>query len=703
MDNPPNTQSIHPFESASELHDSHERLLELLDERLGQGSSVEAETEALKTLEPQIRQFVERGVATGAYIEEVPLRTSCQTLVDYWASSLARAGINIERVRLAAFNSAQLPELPDEPCPYVGLETIREANADLFFGRDEAIGEVLKDLRISELVVVAGPSGSGKSSLVLGGVLPKLRNEGWAKNLRFVPPFVPGTALLEHLAANVRRGVGGGGSELAADADALRSDQGRLLALAGGGSAAPILIIIDQFEEVFTLSSKEDRDALLANVAFLLQNQSGSRVILTVRDEFERRVREQVWRLFQCKKVWYAIPEMDYDGLRDAIIRPALTINLQIKTEVVDHLVKRVIHQPGALPLLQFTLRSLWDVRDHNRITWERYRKIGGDPLVALANSAKAFLDDHKDPETFNEIKRLLLELVRVDERLEAYRQPVARSQLLAAGKANSKDVLKLLEDADFVRITPNLSGDDAVVEVKHESLVRNWPELVTWIGEKQVSYRRRLALTDAAERWSTSPNPDQELLTGSMLAEAAQQPNLSDLEKKYVRASEDAADRERTKLRELNEKLGRANEKLGSANKKLERRFTVAAGLIVVALGLVAGIVFLLNSAMQSRDQLKRQRDQIESQLTQLDVKNKRIEDQIELLGQQNQKIEDQNAQLARNGKKIEDQKNEIADDERSILEMYSLEASAPPDLKLLLNLEIIRFAQKAGLSQKE
>ena len=107
-------------------------------------------------------------------------------------------------------------------------------------------------------------------------------------------------------------------------------------------------------------------------------------------------------------------------------------MNLQFQSGIIDDLVKKVLGQPAALPLLQFTLRMLWEKRDRNRITWEVYRKVG-DPLNALAASADEFYDGLAH-ETQDEVKRILLELVRVDELLEAYRQPVPKSRLLRGG-----------------------------------------------------------------------------------------------------------------------------------------------------------------------------------------------------------------------------------------------------------------------------
>jgi hypothetical protein len=302
------------------------------------------------------------------------------------------------------------------------------------------------------------------------------------------------------------------------------------------------VITIDQFEEVFTLSVSAERKALVDNLSAAAGAPEGHRVILTVREEFKNGITELMPLAPFFDGAWYSIRPMGYDALRAAVEKPADQQNLQFQSGIVDDLVKKVLGQPAALPLLQFALRSLWNARDRNRITSEVYRKVG-DPLSALQNSAKRFYDSLA-PQTQEEVSASLLELVRVDELLEAYRRPVAKGSLLQAGKANTEDVLRLLADHDYVRITPGTGGADALVEVKHEALVRNWPRLVDWIDEKRAQMRQRIAVTQAAQRWAEGGRPEEGLLTGWQLQAAATQPDLSDVEKEFVAKSADAIDR---------------------------------------------------------------------------------------------------------------------------------------------------------------
>ncbi len=533
------SESVAPFESASELREDHANLLEALDREIEKDTDQASEAAALAHVAARVRVFLERGAATGLYLEDIKDRTACQVLLDYWASILLRAGMPVPGARLAGFDWNQLPDLKDKPCPYVGLDAFQDPT--FFFGREADTDQLLAQLRDTPLVVVLGASGSGKSSLVMGGLLPALRTKGTSPELFIVPPLVPGNAVLDHLADAVLE-VRAVPSPAPGEAERLLNDPSRLAALLGGAYAPPTLITIDQFEEVFTLCGSTDRDAVVAQLAGALEAGRGHRVILTMREEFRTRMVELRALGPYLAKAWYSMRPMGYEELRAAVDRPAAKVNLQIKSEISDELVKTVLGQPAALPLLQFTLRALWDKRDRNRITLEVYRKVG-DPLNALRASADAFFE-RLLPQTQEEVKRILLELVQVTELLEAYRQPVPRSRLRQGGKANTNEVLDLLSRQEFVRITSMAGETDALVEIKHESLVRNWPRFVGWIDEKRHQRRQHLSLTQAAERWRENGRPGEGLLTGWQLQEAERLADLSGLEREFVQASKEALDR---------------------------------------------------------------------------------------------------------------------------------------------------------------
>lgn len=484
--------------------------------------------------------------------------------------------------RLAQFARDLLPDLKDKPCPYMGLEAFRDQT--FFFGRESDIRTLLDQVHGSPLVVVIGASGSGKSSLVMGGVLPALPADQSMQALHIIRTFVPGKAVLGNLAAAVLHERAGKPIDCMAEVAAFRANPQHLCNVLDTG-ASPTLITIDQFEEVFTLSDAADREALAANLAQLLKDGRGHRVILTVREEFKNRMVELRQFSRYLDKAWYSIRPMGYDELMAAVERPAALVNLQFQSGIVDDLVKKVLGQPAALPLLQFTLRELWESRDRNRITWEVYHRTG-DPLNALKASADRFYEGLA-PQTQGEIKRLLLELVRVDELLEAYRQPVPKSELIRAGKANTEEALRLLAKQDYISIT---DGGGALVEIKHESLVRNWPRLVGWIDEKRHQLRQRLVLTEAAQHWADSGKPQKGLLTGWQLEAAVGQSNLSVLEKEFIQASAERVQRERDA--ELLQAKVLAKEKTATAARF--RKFWFATILLAVATIFFAGIAAL-------------------------------------------------------------------------------------------------------------
>ncbi len=573
-------RTVAAFESASELREAHARLLEELDRHLGEDASSVEEAVAMARLEPEIRRFLERGAATGVYLEEPKERTRCQILLDYWVSSLVQAGLKAESVRLARFDAAQLPDLEGVRCPYVGLEAFRDQDQTYFFGRESDTRALIAQWGNSPLIVVLGASGSGKSSFIMGGVLPRLASAGEKTGVRIVPPFVPGNAVLEHLAEAVLRSRGDTETDPSTVAAALRENPQGLLSLIGAPGPMT-LITIDQFEEVFTLSTVEDREALVASLVQLLE--AGHSVILTVREEFRSRIVELRALSPYLEKAWYAMRPMDYDELRAAVEKPAALANLQFQTGVVDDLVKKVLGQPAALPLLQFTLRLLWEERDRNRVTWEVYNKVG-DPLNALKASADGFYDGLA-PQTQLEVRRALLELVRVDDLLEAYRQPVPMSRLLEAGKANTGEVIGLLAKKDYVRVTPGATAADAIVEVKHESLVRNWPRFVGWIDEKRIERRQRLSLTQAALRWAANGKPtDAGLLTGWQLEEAKSQPNLSAVEEEFVQVSSQAVERTQQEREDALRREAAQAKALVEAKRKMLHRTCAALILVAVA-----------------------------------------------------------------------------------------------------------------------
>ncbi|MBR1205019.1 MULTISPECIES: WD40 repeat domain-containing protein [unclassified Bradyrhizobium] len=541
-DSPVATVQPAPFDDAAEMRRVNSDLLQDMDRRLGNDSSPESEIAALGALESNIRCFLDRGATTGTLVEDIKERTACQVLLDYWSSMLSHAGIRAPRPRLAPFDAERLPDLGDDKCPYVGLESFR--SSAFFFGRETAVTSLLQRLDEVPLVVVEGASGSGKSSLVMGGALPMLRTVDGAPKFRVVGPFVPGNAMLENLVDALNAALPDARFDRIAEAKALRDNPARLPEMLAVVAAAPALLVVDQFEEAFTLCDNRDCAAMAAAIDALLQSNPANRVILTLREEFANEIDKlELLRPYVARHARFSMKEwsMGYDELRAAVERPAALVNLHLAPGIVDDMIKSVLGQDTALPLLQFALMSLWKRRDHNRITREVYERVGS-PLIALERYAEDFYNG-LFPENREEVKRILLELVRIDRMMEAYREPRMRRTLLDTGNPRTPGMLELLAREDFLRITPTADGD-ATVEVKHEALLRNWSRYVGWIGNKREAVRQRLALTEAARRWDArGRSPSTDLLSPWQLHDALRLTGLDQLERDYVQASRDHVD----------------------------------------------------------------------------------------------------------------------------------------------------------------
>jgi hypothetical protein len=526
------------FESLLELQEAHEDLLQRVQAPAGDASAEPREDRTIAQLQAELSDFLAGGAATGTVLDELRERVAAQTLLDYWVNLMKRAGLTARRPRLAAFDEASLPALPDDRCPYVGLESFTDGA--YFFGRDGVTRDLVARLADSPLVVVHGPSGCGKSSLVLGGALPRVRDEvppRWT----VCAPFTPGSDAMAHLVAAVLDALG------------RRDEHGELLARARQEPAAlgqaldaakPLLITVDQFEEVFTLTDEAGRRAFAGALAGVLAAEGRHRVLLTVREEFYDKLFRLTELVAYLKAADFSLRPMDAHELRAAIEGPAAKVNLNIDRHVVEGLVGDVLGQAAALPLLQFTLRNLWARRPEgrNRITRETLESVGG-PLVALERFADEFIEG-LIPEDRDEARRILLELVRVDNLLEPYRQPLPIGELLAAGRANTQKVVDLLQQHDFVRVRPGERPDDAIAEIKHEALLRNWTTLKKWIDDKRLAHRSRLELQEAARRWSARHGVD-ELYRGWKLEEASHFAGTSKLEEEFIAASKAAAERE--------------------------------------------------------------------------------------------------------------------------------------------------------------
>ena len=466
-----------------------------------------------------------------------------------------RPGYLTERYdRLDVPDPAQTSPAPivasDDRLPYRGLRPFGEEDSDFFFGRDREIESALAMLENGRFLAVVGPSGSGKSSLVGAGIVPRLRAGALTRVdcwhvLMLRPGAEPLTALAAQLSKLLR------GQAMQRTLDALEHDVRTLhlsveLALADCSPSERVLLVLDQLEEVFTLCRDDPQRRQLFSLLSHAASSPAARtvVIATMRSDFYGRCAAypELARLVTGAQL--LIGSMDADGLRQAIEEPARCVGVELEEGLADTILGDVAAEPGALPLLEHALLELWDHRDNGRMTFEGYRRVGG-VKGALAQRADTVIDELSQ-EHRELAQRVLLRLTQPGDGTEDTRRRVSRTELVPAEGDDDVDyVLDRLVDARLLTTGRDEAGSE-VVDVSHEALIRGWPRLRQWIDADRAGLVTHRRLTDAAGDWETLRRDAGALYRGARLASAREwaaenSAHLSQIERAFLEASETA------------------------------------------------------------------------------------------------------------------------------------------------------------------
>jgi WD40 repeat protein len=408
------------------------------------------------------------------------------------------------------------PVWDSDRSPFPGLEAFTEQDSAVFFGRDAEITELVDRLhpvvaaQANRLVAVVGPSGAGKSSLVQAGVVPRLRQRrgGWI----VLPPVVPGDHPLRSL-ARILAAAGSGHplDDVQADrfADELRT--------ARGLPSAPVLVIVDQAEELITLSGEAERDAFLGLLASALDGDPRLWIILILRSEFLTAfLGTGQARLFRDP---VAVGTLGGAVLVEVIEQPAWRAGLTFDPSTLPQWMAADAGGGDALPLLAYALQELCLAAGRGGVlTAEAYRRIGGvtGVLTRQADKVAAELGGADGP-----VLSTLLKFVTIGEN-EPTRRRVRRSALTDAQwrVAEAFIAARLLTSA--------VEGGDAVLEVAHEALFRRWAPLQQAIEASADQLRWRADLERWARDWESSGRQDAYLLRDERL-KAAQRWAASD------------------------------------------------------------------------------------------------------------------------------------------------------------------------------
>jgi len=516
-----------PFGSLLELRRAHSELMRSVRDRAH-----------ISELTQRIRDFLARAAATGAVLRASDEREAAQNILDYWNASL----LTMRGVDRSSFTTTQLepvdeslaPDLSNKPNPYTGLSAFDEKSGDQFYGREEAVRILLEKIKRHPIVFIIGPIGSGKSSLVMAGLLPLLaastgREEtAWA----ILPTVIPGTepleALLRALYRSGQRGdrldfaqwIAEQKSRVKREPDAICD----LIDLPTGNRSA--ILVVDQFEEVFTqCRDPAERDAFVAALVALTQaTEVQFKIVLIIREDMaEQSLQLAPIRPFaQDLDARFSPPPPTRGELLQMITLPAKAVGLEFDEGIVDELCKEVLGEVTALPLLQFTLSQLWAAREGNRVTWAVYRQVGR-PREALRHTTERVYSS-LSPEDQAVAKDIFLKLIApsASGAGAAVRRRVRRVVLMQLPEPDRVNrVLEQFVEAGLIRLTPGLSADDDRFEIAHEALVANWPLLEEWLREERQKSERKLQVITTVRLWQQSGHKPGYLPFGAALKEA--------------------------------------------------------------------------------------------------------------------------------------------------------------------------------------
>jgi hypothetical protein len=466
--------------------------------------------------------------------------------------------------------------------PYPGLEPFSPEDAAVFFGRDHEIERLLEFVQpilqrgaAGRLVAIFGPSGSGKSSLVRAGLLPRLENlkERWV----LVPPMLPGQQPTRNLARSLAQAFSARGHQRSAaelerhlgsgDPAALGELAGELAEITDGesnGGEPNVLVVIDQAEELITRSGEREQRLFLGLLGEALKNEwSPLWVVATVRSEFLSSAPERAG-LADLVGDSLLVEPLSRTRLPEVIERPAQRAGLDFEAGLVERMVEETTGG-DALPLLAYTLQELWEkVGPEGTVRLADYEAVGG-VVGALQRRADRITDELTRRGQDPMILPTLLKLASVEGEEEPTRRRLRRSALAA----EEQQVVDAFVEARLLTSGKSEGGseeDAAFVEVAHEALLRQWAPLRQAIEDERSSLRIRSELERLADDWDqarkTHENEDSYLLVRERLAEfkewAHRHPEeLGPIEHDFLRASEAFEERRIRRLRAVAGGLG--------------------------------------------------------------------------------------------------------------------------------------------------
>lgn len=487
--------------------------------------------------------------------------------------------------------------------PYPGLLAFEEDDAAIYFGRDDDIRRVIERLNArrsqggAKLVTVLGASGSGKSSLLRAGVLPRLKQD--KRNWIALRPFRPQLHPLEELAQVVANALGQSAdwrrwrdAFIAEDIPRTLSDLARDLRAAQSANEAQILITIDQAEELFGATEKPEAEIFLRIINDFLDERLPFLVVLALRSDYLGQLQQAPGLMAQPEV--FPLKPMPLIRVRDIIDGPARIAGFTVEDALVMAAMRDAATD-DSLPLLAFALRELYGrFGQTGRLTVETYNALGDQALglSPLENAVRRKADEviaaaKPVPEDLQALKEAFVPaMVRVNAEGEYVRRPARMDSL----PEKARPLIDRLARARLLVIQKEEDGA-TMVEVAHEALLRKWPLLRGWLDEEREFLIGKDRIEQDLRDWQKAPPSEktEALLSGLKLTRArtwliSKPMQLSEAEREFIQASisayeAEAAQRERIKAQAESFLLsGQSQQALGSGDIELALRRGVEA-----------------------------------------------------------------------------------------------------------------------------
>jgi WD40 repeat protein/DNA-binding CsgD family transcriptional regulator len=497
-------------------------------------------TEPLNAREHKILSLIDEGLSYGEigqvlHIEKATVTWYVQQMYDKLGLETSRRNhrnaLSCARA-LGLLEGSPIPFSPEQhespiKNPYKGLRAFQQADARDFFGRDALIQRLIARLAetgtVSRFLAVVGPSGCGKSSAIHAGLIPALQRGGVDGSENWViASMIPSSHPLDELEAALTRVATTPGidimTQLTRDERGLQRVAGMLLP-----DNTDLLLVVDQFEEVFTLVADEDLRGHFLNLLTtgVTHPHSRVRVVIALRADFYDRPLMIPTLSDLVRQRTEVIAPLTPEELEQAICAPAQQVGVHVEPGLVAAIVAEVSERAGSLPLMQYSLTELFDRRQDRTMTLAVYRQIGGI-RGALTRRADALYESLSE-EQQAVVRQLFLRLVVPGSGGEDLRRRVLQSELQAVG-TDGQMIDELVDELAQHRLLtldhdPVTGG--ATVEVAHEALIREWGQLRAWLDDSREDIRQQRMVAAAANDWRGADRDSSYLLSGARLIQA--------------------------------------------------------------------------------------------------------------------------------------------------------------------------------------